>query len=158
MARKSKISRDLIRKAEKLIMAGNYAKTVCDYLGIGETTWYRWLKEGEKAKRGLKREFWEAIKKAEAHAEIRHVGVIYEAARQDWRAAGWYLERKHREKWGRNDYEKEMEKLEAAIEKTKKEVELIEEKIKLLRGGERDTSLLEALIETVQSSGEGDNE
>lgn len=138
-------------------MAGNYASTVCEYLGIGETTWYRWLKEGEKAKTGLKREFWEAIKKAEAHAEMRYVNVIYEAAREDWKAAGWYLERKFPEKWRRFNHEKELEKLQVSIDKTRKEIELIEERIKMFRGGEKDTSLLEALVKAVQCDEETDD-
>lgn len=99
--RKTKLTKELIREAETLIEAGSYAVTVCAYLGIGETTWYRWLKEGEAAKSGLKREFWEAIIQADARAEIGNVAVIRKAAENDWRAAAFFLERRFPKKWGR---------------------------------------------------------
>lgn len=103
LARKTKLSRKLIQEAENLIKLGNYNVTVCQYLGIGETTWYRWLQEGREAERGLKREFWEAIKRAESHAEIRNVQVIQQAGQDNWQASAWYLERKFPDKWGRKD-------------------------------------------------------
>lgn len=103
MARKTKLTRKLINKAENLIKLGNYNSTVCQYLGIGETTWYRWMEEGEKATRGIKREFWESIKKAESHAEIRNVQIIQNAAQENWQASAWYLERKFHDRWGRKE-------------------------------------------------------
>ena len=63
MARRTKLSEELIKEAYELVASGNYIKDVYPILGIGEVTWYRWLREGEKAKSGLKREFWQAIKK-----------------------------------------------------------------------------------------------
>lgn len=103
MGRKTKLTPDLIRDAEKLVSAGNYVETVCDYLGIGKTTWYRWLERGEKARKGIYREFRDAIKKAEARAEIRAVNGILSAGQDNWQALAWYLERRHHEKWGRKD-------------------------------------------------------
>lgn len=101
--RKLKLTAELIRECEQLIRAGNYAKVVAQYLGISETTWYRWMQEGEQAKSGLKREFWESVKKAETVAEIRNVNVIQKAAEEDWKAAMTYLERKFPERWGRKE-------------------------------------------------------
>lgn len=103
MARKTKLTRKLINEAEKLIKLGNYTVTVCQYLGIHESTWYRWMNEGEVAKRGLKREFYESIKRAESHAEIRNVQIIQNAAQENWQASAWYLERKFHDRWGRKD-------------------------------------------------------
>lgn len=84
---------------------GNYTKVVCDYLGICESTWYKWLKDGEKAKSGLKMEFFQSIKKAEAEAQIRNVGIIQQSAKENWQAAAWYLERKFPDMWGRRKLE-----------------------------------------------------
>ncbi|PTM58370.1 hypothetical protein [Desmospora activa] len=101
--RKSKLTPELIDKATKLIAAGNYVGTVCNYLGIGETTWYRWMSEGEKATRGRYREFRDAIKRAESAAEMRAVNGIVQAGSKNWQALAWYLERKHPDRWGRRE-------------------------------------------------------
>lgn len=103
--RKSKLTKELIEEAAKYIRAGNYACVVANYLGIGESTWYRWLQEGEVAKSGLKREFWESIKKAEAVPEIRNVNIVQKAAEENWQAAMTYLQRRFPERWGRRDYQ-----------------------------------------------------
>ena len=50
------------------------------------------------------REFRESIKRAEAVAEVLAVARIRQAADNGtWQAASWFLERKHGERWGRND-------------------------------------------------------
>lgn len=101
--RKSKLTKELIAESSQLIRAGNYAQTVCDYLGIHKSTWYKWMVEGEVAKSGLKREFFDSIKKAEATAEIRNVNIVQKAAEDDWKAAMSYLARKFPDKWGRKE-------------------------------------------------------
>ena len=104
MARKSKLNKELIEKAYKLVAAGNYHKDVYPILGVDESTWYRWLSDGEKAKSGIKREFYETIKKAEKDAIARNVALIQQAAKEgNWQAAAWWLERKYFEDWGRKD-------------------------------------------------------
>ena len=104
MARKSKLTKELIKEAYKLVSAGNYIKDVYPILGIDESTWYRWLNEGEKAKSGIKREFYETIKKAEKDAIARNVALIQRAAQEgNWQAAAWWLERKYFEDWGRKE-------------------------------------------------------
>ena len=104
MARKSKLNKELIEKAYELVAAGNYDKDVYPILGVEKTTWYRWLSEGEKAKSGLKREFYDTIKKAEKDAIARNVALIQRAAQEgNWQAAAWWLERKYFEDWGRKD-------------------------------------------------------
>jgi len=104
MARKSKLTKELIKEAYKLVSAGNYIKDIPPVLGIDDSTWFRWLSEGEKAKSGLKREFYETIKKAEKDAIARNVALIQRAAQDgNWQAAAWWLERKYFEDWGRKD-------------------------------------------------------
>ncbi|MFY9125354.1 MAG: hypothetical protein WAO32_00115 [Defluviitoga tunisiensis] len=104
MARKSKLTKELIKEAYKLVAAGNYDKDVYPILGIDKSTWYRWLSDGEKAKSGLKREFYDTVKKAEKDAIARNVALIQRAAQEgNWQAAAWWLERKYFEDWGRKD-------------------------------------------------------
>jgi len=104
MARKRKLTKELIKEAYKLVAAGNYDKDVYPILGIDKSTWYRWLSEGETAKSGLKKEFYDTIKKAEKDAIARNVALIQRAAQDgNWQAAAWWLERKYFEDWGRKD-------------------------------------------------------
>jgi len=102
---KLKLTEEMIEKAAKLIAAGNYHKTVAQYLGIHEATWWRWLQKGEtaKSKRSIYRKLYEAVKKAEAEAQIRNVAIIQKAAQETWQAAAWWLERRYPELWGRKD-------------------------------------------------------
>ena len=104
MPRKPKLTEELIKEAYKLVSAGNYIKDVYPILGIGSTTWFRWLREGEAAKSGIKRQFWQTIKKAEKDAVARNVALIQRAAQEgNWQAAAWWLERKYPEQWGKRD-------------------------------------------------------
>lgn len=148
--RKSKLTKELIEEAAKYIRAGNYANVVANYLGIGESTWYRWLQEGEVANSGLKREFWESIKKAEAVPEIRNVNIVQKAAEENWQAAMTYLQRRFPERWGRRDFQ-----VNGEIQHTGKDggsIE-IENKINLDKLTDQELMILEKLL-----SNEEDNE
>jgi transposase len=105
MSRRTKLTEEVIETASKLIRAGNYQKVVAQYIGVDESTWYRWLQKGEKAKnkRSIYYKFYKAVKKAEAEAHARNVAVIQQAAQTQWQAAAWWLERKYPELWGRKD-------------------------------------------------------
>jgi hypothetical protein len=75
------------------------------FRSVGETTYYKWLEMADEpnAKKEY-REFRESVERAEAEAEVAAIARIRQAADNgDWKAAGWYLERKHGERWGRND-------------------------------------------------------
>lgn len=111
--RKLKLNQEIIEKTVRLLSAGNYANTVCDYLGIGETTYYRWLQEGEKFSENkdrikdkdklLKIEFYESVKRANATAEIRAVSGILTAGEENWTALAWFLERKFSDRWSKKE-------------------------------------------------------
>lgn len=104
MGRRTKLTPELIEQAAKLISQGNYAQTVFQMLGIPESTWYGWLQRGrESERRNVYSEFSEAVKKAEAAAELRAVSGIVAAGRRNWTAFAWYLERKYPDRWGRRD-------------------------------------------------------
>lgn len=105
MARPTKLTPEITERICMAIRAGNYAKVAAAMAGIGETTYYKWLEMAElpTAKKEYK-EFRESIERAEAEAEVVAIARIRQAADNgDWKAAGWYLERKHGERWGRND-------------------------------------------------------
>lgn len=87
------------------IRAGNYTKIACALAGIAESTYYNWMEQAQQpdAEPELL-EFLESVERAEAEAEIAAVARIRQAADNGtWQAASWLLERKHGERWGRND-------------------------------------------------------
>ena len=66
--------------------------------GLGRSTLMRWMARGKKERRGQFRDFWDALKKAEAELIIELVQRINAAAeRGTWQAAAWTLERRHPE-------------------------------------------------------------
>lgn len=119
---------DLVPSVQERIVAalrdGNYAVTACHLSGVPESTYYAWLERG-KAGESPFVEFLEAVGAAQAEAEQKALAVIHKAANGwtektteegigvngpisktrerdmfDWRAASWYLERKHAKRWG----------------------------------------------------------
>lgn len=99
-----KLDAAVIEKAHKLISEGHYAVVVCSYLGIHESTYYKWIENAKKDiaknKQSIYTEFFESIKEAEAKAEMRHLQNITKAAIDGtWQASAWFLERKHKDKW-----------------------------------------------------------
>lgn len=99
--RPSKLTPRVQEKIITAIRAGNYAQVAAVYAGIGESTFYRWMDQGERAKAGRYRRFWQAVKEAEGEAEVRAVAIIQRKMPEDWRAAMSYLERQHPKRWGR---------------------------------------------------------
>lgn len=95
MARPSKYTPEAVQKIVQAVTAGNTRETAAAYAGITATTLYDWLKH--------KAEFSEAVKKAEADAEVAAVTIIRTAMPKNWQAAAWYLERKWPDRWGRKD-------------------------------------------------------
>ena len=99
--RRSKLTAEVQEKIVRVIRAGNYAYIAAEYAGIGQTTFYRWLEQGEEQDRGPYREFREAVKAAEREAEIRAVATVQQHMGKNWQAAMTYLERKFPQRWGR---------------------------------------------------------
>jgi alpha-galactosidase/6-phospho-beta-glucosidase family protein len=100
--RKPKLTKELIENLRKALEAGNYIETACDYAGINRATLYRWLTEAEQDKaKPLLRELKDTVTRSRAIAEMRNVMKIQQAAEESWQAAGWWLERSHSKKWGR---------------------------------------------------------
>jgi transposase len=78
------------------LRAGNTRRASCAYAGISDETFANWCK------RFL--EFLEAVEKAEADAEVRHVANIAKAAGEGvWTASAWWLERRRPKDWGKTD-------------------------------------------------------
>lgn len=111
----SKLNKDVQDKIVSAIRLGNYIETAAAYAGINKDTLYDWLKRGQREKEKKAKDpnyqipkyerkfvaFSDAVEKALAEAEMRDVMIIYEAAKEQWQAAAWRLERKFPDRWGR---------------------------------------------------------
>lgn len=102
MSRTTILNKTIQKAMVEAIESGNYASTAAEACGIGSSTHYRWMDQGEK---GIEpyRGYRDAIKRAEASAEMKAVKVIQAASLDNWTAGAWYLERKFPDKWGRKD-------------------------------------------------------
>jgi transposase len=104
--RPTKLNDELQNQICELLRWGNYIETACAFCGITKKTLYEWMKLGNLEEQGIHRNFLNAVNKAQAEAEMRDVQNIHNAAKTDWKASAWRLERKFPKKWGR------MERLE----------------------------------------------
>lgn len=114
MARPTKLNAELQQKITDLVRRGNYIETACSSVGIAKRTYYNWKNRGKdeiervesnsryriRKKEKPYVEFYRAIKKAEAEAEILFLEKI-RTGEKKWQSAAWYLERKHRPHWGK---------------------------------------------------------
>lgn len=103
MGRPSKLTPKVQQKLVDAIKSGNYYDAACSYAGIDYSTFRRWMEKGEQQRKGKFRDFCEAIKKAEAEAEIRIVALWQKQIPENWQAARDFLERRYPERWGRKD-------------------------------------------------------
>jgi len=102
--RPTKLTKPVIRRICEGIRLGMTQDMAAARAGVARATFYRWKAEGEKQKAGAKRDFRDALTRAEADGQAALLATVQEAAagRQgDWRAASWILERRHREGFGK---------------------------------------------------------
>lgn len=98
--RPTKLDADVARKIVEFIRAGSHAEPAAAACGIHRVTLYRWMKRGERQSRGIYRDFYDAVMRAEAESELRHLMLISKAAPTDWRASAWLLERRWPNRYG----------------------------------------------------------
>jgi len=99
VGRQSKLNAERQARLCEALRAGNTRAAAADYAGIGERTLYRWIRRGEDEGNGEYWRLWQAVKKAEADAEVRNVAIIQQAAKKTWQAAAWWLERRRPSRW-----------------------------------------------------------
>ncbi len=100
MGCKTKINRDLISKMCEHIEDGDTKTRACIVCGISQDTLYSWLKKADKEK-GLFKELKEGIAKAEASFIQKHIKIVSDAGKSDWKASAWLLERKVKDEFGK---------------------------------------------------------
>ena len=88
-----------------MLALGAYDTTVCTALGVSQSAWYGWLKEGGAQleagdRRSLKVEFIEAVTRARTRAKLRALGTWNKAIDDgDWRAAAEFMARRYPGEW-----------------------------------------------------------
>jgi hypothetical protein len=86
------------------IRAGVRPEIAAAYNGVGARSYYRWMALGRAANAEPSYlEFVEAVELALAEWEARDVLLIGEAAKEDWHAAAWRLERRLPKVYGRRE-------------------------------------------------------
>ena len=92
-----------ICKVLSSIGSGVHYTTACAYAGVNYNTFRAWMKRGEEEPYGIYRDFYNAVKKAEAEAEEKLIKILNDAAPGDWRAALAMLERRWPERWAKRE-------------------------------------------------------
>lgn len=92
----------LAKRMIKHVRNGYPYQVVCKAVNVNYGTFLNWM---EKGSQGLPYyvDFFEAICKAEAKAEISTLNKLRKHQRNDWRVSAWELERRWPERWAKKD-------------------------------------------------------
>lgn len=82
----TKYSDETIQGLVDMITIGMTQKDACEILGVHESTFIRWMKNPNFANR---------ITQARTKQKQFMITAVVGAANKDWKAAAWWLERKH---------------------------------------------------------------
>lgn len=84
--RKGLYSPAIVDKLIEVISAGGSDKDAYTLAGISHEAFYNWLEKHS--------EFREKVTRARAENKVSHIQNIKTASKTDWRASGWWLERR----------------------------------------------------------------
>lgn len=156
MGRPTKLTPELQKRIVKLVRDGNYFETAAQAAGIAKSTLYDWMARGDAGDNPFA-EFSDALKKAEAEAEVDAVAMVRAGLRDapQWQSAMTFLERRWASKWARRDPDHELKRSNLELEN-----ETLKAKLKLLEAGQNpDGGGLTVLVPSfVAASGEGKDE
>lgn len=104
--RTSLLTDELADKLVALVAAGNFITTALVVVGVGKATFYAWLDRGDPAGQDAAdepyRELRARMETARAEGIALNVSTIQQAAKKDWRAGAWLLERTDPERFSRS--------------------------------------------------------
>ena len=92
--RPQKLNAEVQEKIIAAVKAGAFIETAAISAGICRATFQIWLRKGEAQKKGIYRDFFDAVNEAFAEVSIKDIGLIGLAAERDWRAAAYRLEKR----------------------------------------------------------------
>lgn len=100
MARKSKLTPELIAQVCDAIRQGAYDYIACEAAGISQSTFYEWLQDAEKPDADpLKLEFSESVERARAEARQAAEVAVMKDKPETWLLKGPGRERPGRPGW-----------------------------------------------------------
>lgn len=86
---------------------GAYLETACNAAGIAYGTMRQWVAKGVAHKedniRSVYRDFADKLARAQANVEMDLAERVASQTDADWRAGAFILERRFRDRWGKND-------------------------------------------------------
>tara|TARA_R110000744_G_C18862692_1_gene504196 strand:+ start:38 stop:460 length:423 start_codon:yes stop_codon:yes gene_type:complete len=101
MAKRTKLSPDIINSICSGLESGNYVTTMLKELRIAQSTYYKWLKEADtKSPQSLQYKLKQRVEESEAKSEQLAVKAWVNHFDTDWRAPKEFLARRHSDKWG----------------------------------------------------------
>ena len=93
-----KLTPEVTERITRLIRLGNCRETAAAAAGISSRTLRNWCMWGADGREPYT-EFCDALEAAEAEIEKNVVIAVIAAAKKDWKAAAWWLERRHPNRW-----------------------------------------------------------
>jgi hypothetical protein len=102
MARPTKLTAEVEERLVDAISVGATYKDACACAGISYQTFLNWQKRAEREDDERFVGFLDRIKRAQGQAALVLLAQIKEAAKRDWRAAAWSLERRYPDSYGRH--------------------------------------------------------
>lgn len=119
MGRRTICTPELTERICEVLRNGNYVQTACEFVGISESAYHKWVSRGEAELARMEAEgldepdpakepyvrFVEQTTHARSAARVKAITTIRQAADKDWKAEAWYLEHGHRDLWGKRRQE-----------------------------------------------------
>lgn len=106
MTRPSDLTPELQSQLINILSTGVPIRDACAFVGIAESTYYKWMKRGEAGKKGDKVyiEFFQSAMRARVQARVGAVAKIRQSVMDgNTDDARWFLERSDPANWGRKD-------------------------------------------------------
>ena len=97
--RRTKLNPHVKSKIVAVLQAGNFTTVAVEYAGIGRATFYRWMNRGREDQEGIYCDFYKAVRRAIATAEVRAVTILRRHMATSWKACMVWLERRFPQRW-----------------------------------------------------------
>lgn len=103
--RPPKLTHALIEEIADVVRAGNFLDTAARFKGVSKVSFHEWMKKGHEQKRGIYRDFLNALEQAQAAADVRDHANITKAGARDWKASAEHLRLRHPGRYNRKTVE-----------------------------------------------------
>jgi hypothetical protein len=107
IGRPTKLTDELADLLLAKIASGAFLNVACESVGIASKSLEEWTRRGaadnEAGLDTIFSRFWMRLHRARASHEIELARKVEEKTDEDWRAGAFVLERRYRERWGRDD-------------------------------------------------------